>query len=185
MCLRSSLPARSWSSTKIPFWGLFLACLLASLFTVTDWVETGVCADLLRRALRNSTYKGVRIHEMGREELKCNAVARETPADLTRSSSVPSGLSCHTARGSALYMPSSTLQRRQVWEVGGGNMWPWARWLSSAEGKSWREVQLGPINHQHCQQLGTESLSLKVAWGSGPQPPPQRGEETCLRSHSQ
>ena len=129
--------------------------------------------------------QGVRIHEMGREELKCNAVARETPADLTRSSSVPSGLSCHTARGSARYMPSSTLQQRQVWEVGGGNMWPWARWLSSAKGKSWREAQLGPINHQHCQQLGTESLSLKGAWGSGPQPPPQRGDETCLRSHSQ
>lgn len=65
----------------------------------------GVCADLLRRALRNSTYKGVRIHEMGGEELKCNAVAREIPADPTRNSSVPSGLSCCAARESGLYVP--------------------------------------------------------------------------------
>lgn len=59
----------------------------------------------MRSALRNSTYKEVRIHEMSREELKCNAVARETPADPTRSSSVPSGLSCCAARMSGLYMP--------------------------------------------------------------------------------
>ena len=147
MCLRSLLPARPRSSTKIPFWSLFLACLPASLFTVTGWVETGVCADLLRRALRNSTYKGVRINEMGGEELKYNAVAREIPAGPTRSSSVPSGLSCCAARGPGLYMPSSTLQGRQVWGVRGGNVWPWARWLSSTEGKSWREAQLWPISH--------------------------------------
>lgn len=79
----------------------------------------GVCADLLRSALRNSTYKGVRIHEMSREELKCNAVAREIPADPTRSSSVPSGLSCCAARVRPLYA-SSTLRggRYEKWGEG-------------------------------------------------------------------
>ena len=48
-----------------------------------------MCAGLLRRAFRNNTYEGVRIHGMGREELKCNAVVRQNLVDPTRSSDVP------------------------------------------------------------------------------------------------